>query len=96
MYYLNDGVFGTFNGILYEDIYLRGKPLFVIIYPIFIIKIFQKSMSRRNSLQENPEEFPTTVWGPTCDGHDLIEVKKMIDYLPGPGTQEEGKKFRVG
>lgn len=53
MLYVNDGVYGSFNCILYDHFHPRGRPLFG---------------------NEDEEEMPTIVWGPTCDGLDQIEA----------------------
>ncbi|XP_004396371.1 PREDICTED: ornithine decarboxylase-like [Odobenus rosmarus divergens] len=52
MYYMNDGVYGSFNCILYDHAHV--KPL------------LQK--------RPKPDEkyYSTSIWGPTCDGLDLI------------------------
>ncbi|KJH51515.1 Pyridoxal-dependent decarboxylase, pyridoxal binding domain protein [Dictyocaulus viviparus] len=50
MYYINDGVYGSFNCILFDH-------------------------------DEVAEEYPTTIWGPTCDSLDKIEVQDCL-FMP--------------
>ncbi|KAK5986104.1 hypothetical protein GCK32_009918 [Trichostrongylus colubriformis] len=59
MYYVNDGVYGSFNCILFDHVEPRGTPLF----------------------DEIAEEYPSTIWGPTCDSLDKIEDQKMMRMM---------------
>ncbi|EYC11972.1 hypothetical protein Y032_0049g1880 [Ancylostoma ceylanicum] len=59
MYYINDGVYGSFNCILFDHVQPEGIPLF----------------------DEIAEEYPTTIWGPTCDSLDKVEDKKLMRRL---------------
>ncbi|VDM78355.1 unnamed protein product [Strongylus vulgaris] len=64
MYYINDGVYGSFNCILFDHVHPEGMPLFVGF-----------------CLNEIAEEYPTTIWGPTCDSLDKVEDKKHMRRL---------------
>ncbi|WKY11789.1 hypothetical protein Q1695_003394 [Nippostrongylus brasiliensis] len=59
MYYVNDGVYGSFNCILFDHVHPVGAPLF----------------------DEIGEEYPTTIWGPTCDSLDKIEDRKQMRMM---------------
>ncbi|CAJ0591532.1 unnamed protein product [Cylicocyclus nassatus] len=59
MYYINDGVYGSFNCILFDHVHPEGTPLF----------------------DEIAEEYPTTIWGPTCDSLDKVEDNKHMRRL---------------
>ncbi|PIO71621.1 Pyridoxal-dependent decarboxylase, sheet domain protein [Teladorsagia circumcincta] len=59
MYYVNDGVYGSFNCILFDHVDPVGAPLF----------------------DEIVEEYPSTIWGPTCDSLDKIEDQKMMRMM---------------
>lgn len=59
MYYVNDGVYGSFNCILFDHNNPVGMPLF----------------------DEIAEEYPTTIWGPTCDSLDKIEDMKQMRHM---------------
>nr|1F3T_A Chain A, Ornithine Decarboxylase [Trypanosoma brucei]1F3T_B Chain B, Ornithine Decarboxylase [Trypanosoma brucei]1F3T_C Chain C, Ornithine Decarboxylase [Trypanosoma brucei]1F3T_D Chain D, Ornithine Decarboxylase [Trypanosoma brucei]1QU4_A Chain A, ORNITHINE DECARBOXYLASE [Trypanosoma brucei]1QU4_B Chain B, ORNITHINE DECARBOXYLASE [Trypanosoma brucei]1QU4_C Chain C, ORNITHINE DECARBOXYLASE [Trypanosoma brucei]1QU4_D Chain D, ORNITHINE DECARBOXYLASE [Trypanosoma brucei] len=59
MYYVNDGVYGSFNCILYDHAVVRPLP-------------------QREPIP-NEKLYPSSVWGPTCDGLDQI-VERY--YLP--------------
>lgn len=52
MYYVNDGVYGSFNCILYDHAHV--KPV----------------LPRKPKSDE--KLYPTSIWGPTCDGLDRI------------------------
>lgn len=60
MYYMNDGVYGSFNCILFDHFQPTGRPLFP------------------SSDIIPSEEYPTTVWGPTCDGLDQVEKETKM------------------
>lgn len=52
MYFLNDGLYGSFNCLFYD--HAEVKPV--------LLKNYGKL----------PEEFTSSIWGPTCDGLDKI------------------------
>ncbi|TKR60701.1 hypothetical protein L596_027906 [Steinernema carpocapsae] len=62
MYYMNDGVYGSFNCI-FDHVHPSGDPLFNVYG------------DEENAL------FPTTIWGPTCDGLDQVEVSTKMRRL---------------
>lgn len=51
MYYINDGIYGSFNSLLYDHAVVTPIPLSEI---------------------RSCEILPCSIWGPTCDGLDLI------------------------
>jgi len=55
-YYINDGVYGSFNNIMYD----HARP------------IPRKFIPRGHDTTDASETFPSTVFGPTCDGLDCI------------------------
>ncbi|VDK59442.1 unnamed protein product [Anisakis simplex] len=60
MYYMNDGVYGSFNCIFFDHTSPEGQPLFS---------------------KEGEDCFPCTIWGPTCDGLDQVEKRRMMPAL---------------
>ncbi|KAG5873671.1 hypothetical protein JTB14_013337 [Gonioctena quinquepunctata] len=63
MYYINDGVYGSFNCILYDHQVVVPQPL-----------------------KEHPgaKYYPSSIWGPTCDGLDqVVEHVMMPDMKVG-------------
>ncbi len=58
MYYLNDGVYGSFNTILWDHTHPQGRALLVT-----------KTASRTGD-----KTYPSIIWGPTCAGADQINV----------------------
>lgn len=91
MYYVNDGVYGSFNCILYDHahcmptlhkvntseglrwgVFLRTQPL-----PCPVPTLQQK---------RKPDEvrYPSSIWGPTCDGLDrIVELCSLPDLQLG-------------
>jgi len=60
MYYLNDGVYGSFNPVLWDHQHPQGSAL-------LITKTEQKG-------EEKEKTYPSIIWGPTCTNSDEIEV----------------------
>ncbi|CAJ0957106.1 unnamed protein product, partial [Mesorhabditis belari] len=60
VYYINDGIFGSFNCKLYDFVHPKGKPL---------------------KLDSQAQLFPSTIWGPTCDGGDKIEENVSLPKM---------------
>ncbi|KAI8900083.1 pyridoxal-dependent decarboxylase [Globomyces pollinis-pini] len=59
MYYINDGMYGSFNCITFDHIVIKAKPLY----------------RGGKFCYEQPlalPEYACSIWGPTCDSIDLI------------------------
>ena len=54
--YLDNGIYGSFNGVKYDDC----RPVAI------------KLTSALDSNKEPNEKIPTAVFGPTCDGADMM------------------------
>jgi ornithine decarboxylase len=63
MYYINDGVYASFNCLFYDH---------AECFP-FIVE------AKKNEKNEENRIYKTSIWGPTCDGLDLV-VQEC--YLP--------------
>jgi ornithine decarboxylase len=67
-YYLNDGLYGSFNCLLYDHAKLE-KPLVI----------------RRGHILEEEDESthqrPCTLFGPTCDGFDVLSESMALPLL---------------
>ncbi|CAD6199621.1 unnamed protein product [Caenorhabditis auriculariae] len=75
-YYVNDGIFGSFNCKIFDHIDPIGEPLHETTGP----------------------EFPTTIWGPTCDSIDKIETRKLMPRLKKWGLdllRYDGRLHRI-
>lgn len=57
MYYINDGVYGSFNCNLYDHRIVVPRVLNII---------------------ENSEYFNSSIWGPTCDALDQVQLLYFI------------------
>lgn len=64
MYYINDGVYASFNCLFYDHSEC---------YPVILKDLYSQKM------------FKSSIWGPTCDGLDLV-CKEL--YLPELETGE--------
>jgi len=67
MYYVNDGVYGSFNCILFDH---------AVVTP----KVFMRSDSRYTDV-EDKELFLSSIWGPTCDSMDCIAKTALLPEL---------------
>jgi ornithine decarboxylase len=67
MYYVNDGVYGSFNCILFD--HATVKP-----------KILRKNGEYFPNAKEMPM-FPCSIWGPTCDSMDCIGKEFLLPEL---------------
>mmetsp|Transcript_7959 Transcript_7959/g.19637 ORF Transcript_7959/g.19637 Transcript_7959/m.19637 type:complete len:124 (-) Transcript_7959:164-535(-) len=63
-YFLNDGIYGTFNCLVYDH--------FVVPRPLIV---------RSHTPLESEEEFPCTLFGPTCDGFDMLSNRLTLPRL---------------
>ncbi len=79
MYYLNDGVYGSFNSIIYDHA--------VVSAPEFLLKTEMGDFEYKLKEEiEDREEFESSIWGPTCDSVDLITKSiKLPDLDIGEG-----------
>eukprot|EP00045_Choanoeca_perplexa_P017203 m.246243 g.246243 ORF g.246243 m.246243 type:complete len:438 (+) comp17472_c0_seq1:180-1493(+) len=66
MLYINDGVYGSFNCILYDHAHVQGYPLF-------------PACSVDNDA--NKDLWSTSVWGPTCDSLDCVSKDACLPLL---------------
>eukprot|EP00126_Sphaerothecum_destruens_P012867 Sdes_comp22020_c0_seq1m20558 len=62
MYYINDGVYGSFNNVLYD--HAHADPHVLLRYDSNHEEIEASSLSGSS--------FKSSLWGPTCDGMDCI------------------------
>lgn len=66
-YYLNDGVYGSFNCLIYDHA-VAPQP-----------KVIRNG--EEMSLEESEGTLPCTVFGPTCDGFDVIAESMALPRL---------------
>ena len=67
VYYINDGVYGSFNNILYD----HANPI-----PRKLL------LSDFNAAQPDVDNtFPATIYGPTCDGLDCIAKNVLLPQM---------------
>jgi len=68
MYYISDGVYGSFNCLLFD----HAK-----IFP----KVLRKGEVFHLGNQPQTEKFESSLWGPTCDSMDCISRKEFLPEL---------------
>ncbi|KAG1404489.1 hypothetical protein G6F60_004294 [Rhizopus arrhizus] len=68
MYYINDGMYGSFNCILFDH---------QVVYPKVLVK--NENFIYGQQIQE--ELFECSVWGPTCDSIDCLNKSTMLPML---------------
>ena len=67
VYYINDGVYGSFNNILYDHANPIPRKL---------------SLSDVNAAKPDVDNtFPSTIYGPTCDGLDCIAKSVLLPKM---------------
>lgn len=59
--YINDGVYGSFNCILFDHQ-----------HPTPTVLSLNSSFHTPTSSSSSSQLIPSSVWGPTCDGIDLV------------------------
>lgn len=64
IYYINDGVYGSFNSILYD----HANPI-------------PRKFDVTTKSNETKEKFPSTIYGPTCDGLDCVHKNTMMPRM---------------
>ncbi|ORZ14038.1 pyridoxal-dependent decarboxylase [Absidia repens] len=68
MYYLNDGIYGTFNCIIFD--YKQPKA-----------QILLKNGKYLYGLKINEPEYDCSLWGPTCDSIDCLTKSTRMPVL---------------
>jgi len=69
MYYINDGIYGSFNCLMFDHQHAHPKPL------------CKNGQFYFDNLMNNETEFNCTVWGPTCDSLDCLTTNAILPEL---------------
>lgn len=86
-YYINDGVYGAFNNIMFDHAHVRPRVLEVSVEApgINMKNGFKRlnSDSDHSSDEGTPrrELFASTVFGPTCDSIDVVARSVLLPQL---------------
>ena len=67
-YWLTDGLYGSFNCILYDG----QNPEY---------KVVRSPLLPRTTEAEETATYPSTLWGPTCDSADVLYKDHMLPQL---------------
>lgn len=93
MYFINDGVYGSFSGVIYGHKDFVPKPLNVhfTLLTKLILNVVLLHLTRLIILllQDYPTSpiFESSIWGPSCDGLDQVvnlvnlPLMKMNDWF---------------
>jgi len=65
MYYVNDGVYGSFNNIMFDHAVLPNP------------QIYRKD----STVENEERTFECSIWGPTCDSMDCLTSKMELPEL---------------
>jgi len=71
MYYVNDGVYGSFNCTVFDHYFPEGKAL--------ALRKEEQGDNDNDSVENKLHEC--SVWGPTCDALDCITKSTMLPVL---------------
>ncbi|KAI8807436.1 pyridoxal-dependent decarboxylase [Cladochytrium replicatum] len=71
MYYVNDGVYGSFNCLMFDH---------AVVYPKVLLRNGEYLYESDTALLEEPN-YTCSIWGPTCDSIDCISKKESLPEL---------------
>ena len=87
-YYINDGVYGAFNNIMFDHAHVRPRVLKISEEsPGFEVKNGFKKLDSFGSDRSSDDEsnrrelFASTVFGPTCDSIDVVARSVLLPKL---------------
>jgi len=72
MYYINDGVYGSFNCLIFDHAQLA--------YPQFMVKSPSTNLTTHTDKTDQPT-YNSSVWGPTCDSMDCLTKSISLPEL---------------
>ncbi|KAI9482630.1 ornithine decarboxylase [Zychaea mexicana] len=72
MYYVNDGMYGSFNCILFDH---------QEVYPRVWSRGGKKYAATLKATEEEEETFTSSIWGPTCDSIDCLATEAKLPVL---------------
>ncbi|KAL3908897.1 MAG: hypothetical protein SGILL_008306 [Bacillariaceae sp.] len=84
-YYINDGVYGAFNNLMFDHATVRPRVLRISDETPGVVK--EKGFKRLNSIETDDEKssernlFASTVFGPTCDSIDVVARSVLLPKL---------------
>lgn len=68
MVYINDGVYGNLNCILFDHQHPTAK----------VLKHAGKIFDNEDAICESDHRYNFSIWGPTCDGLDCVSTKMVL------------------
>ncbi|SGZ49379.1 CIC11C00000005497 [Sungouiella intermedia] len=73
MIYINDGVYGNLNCILFDHQHPTAKVL------KHDGEVYFEDDTRTETTDAKRKEFSFSIWGPTCDGLDCVSTNMILD-----------------
>jgi ornithine decarboxylase len=73
MYYLNDGVYGSFNCLIFDHAHLP--------YPKFVTRNSSGQFTFTTSEELKTAVYESSIWGPTCDSMDCLSQSIKMPEL---------------
>ena len=70
--YVNDGMYGSFNCILFDH---------QVVYPTVLTQGGKKYYAKKEEGNNNNETFTSSIWGPTCDSIDCLAKEAKLPVL---------------
>lgn len=91
-YYINDGVYGAFNNLLFDHATVRPRKLRSAISPKHqIVEVVQgegedalrtiKVVEEETDAPQDGTLYPSTVFGPTCDSMDVLSRGVLLPQM---------------
>jgi ornithine decarboxylase len=93
-YYINDGVYGSFNCVVYDHAIVRPTPLTSTVlsadlptFRDYMARSVPVNVAAAGPGSHTPDvpcavgEHPSSVWGQTCDGFDVVLPKVNLPAL---------------
>lgn len=77
-YYLNDGVYGSFSGQIYDGM---RYPMYLPQYQSAVGKSSAHAQLKQVGRGGMPEQFPSVLAGPSCDSIDIINEDVLLPEL---------------
>jgi len=84
-YYINDGVYGAFNNIMFDHATIRPRVLRENGKKVVAVRtedgLFQFQPSSSAESPENQTLYASTVFGPTCDSIDVVARSVLLPKM---------------
>jgi ornithine decarboxylase len=80
-YYINDGVYGTFNNTIYDHNKVEGYTVFIDAFKRSDQSSDDEVFQETKTLNDSIEVSQASIWGPSCDGLDCVMKTVLLPEL---------------